>query len=66
MKNNQRTSGQEESKIIWTEVKGKIRLQISRPSYETWFTDTTVCLDDDLLIIYFANEFAREWVRMSL
>ncbi|GAB6436393.1 MULTISPECIES: DnaA N-terminal domain-containing protein [Bacillus] len=49
-------------KINWTEVKEKIRPQISKPSYETWFTNTTVYLDDDILIIYCPNEFARDWL----
>lgn len=49
-------------KINWTEVKGKIRPQISKPSYETWFTNTTVYLEDDILTIYCPNEFARDWL----
>ena len=49
-------------KINWTEVKGKIRPQISKPSYETWFTNTTVYLEDDILTIYCLNEFARDWL----
>ncbi|MEF7654921.1 DnaA N-terminal domain-containing protein [Bacillus thuringiensis] len=49
-------------KINWTEVKEKIRPQISKPSYETWFTNTTVYLEDDILTIYCPNEFARDWL----
>ena len=49
-------------KINWTEVKEKIRSQISKPSYETWFTNTTVYLEDDILTIYCPNEFARDWL----
>ncbi|EMI9089646.1 hypothetical protein QCQ57_004327 [Bacillus wiedmannii] len=49
-------------KINWTEVKEKIRSQISKPSYETWFTNTTVYLEDDILTIYCLNEFARDWL----
>ncbi|SME52400.1 Chromosomal replication initiator protein DnaA [Bacillus mobilis] len=49
-------------KINWTEVKEKIRTQISKPSYETWFTNTTVYLEDDILTIYCPNEFARDWL----
>ncbi|PFD64064.1 DnaA N-terminal domain-containing protein [Bacillus cereus] len=49
-------------KINWTEVKGKIRPQISKPSYETWFTNTTVYLEEDILTIYCPNEFARDWL----
>ena len=49
-------------KINWAEVKGKIRPQISKPSYETWFTNTTVYLEDDILTIYCPNEFARDWL----
>ncbi|MGZ9772721.1 DnaA N-terminal domain-containing protein [Bacillus toyonensis] len=49
-------------KINWTEVKEKIRPQISKPSYETWFTNTTVYLEDDILTVYCPNEFARDWL----
>lgn len=49
-------------KINWTEVKEKIRPQISKPSYETWFTKTTAYLDEDILTIYCPNEFARDWL----
>ncbi|HFJ9437697.1 TPA: DnaA N-terminal domain-containing protein [Bacillus albus] len=49
-------------KINWTEVKEKIRPLISKPSYETWFTNTTVYLEDDILTIYCPNEFARDWL----
>ncbi|PGB02472.1 DnaA N-terminal domain-containing protein [Bacillus toyonensis] len=49
-------------KMNWNEVKEKIRPQISKPSYETWFSKTTVYLEDDLLTIYCPNEFARGWL----
>ncbi|EJR63181.1 hypothetical protein IIO_02278 [Bacillus cereus VD115] len=49
-------------KMNWNEVKEKIRPQISKPSYETWFSKTTVYLEDDLLTIYCPNEFARDWL----
>ncbi|MEA1010522.1 MULTISPECIES: DnaA N-terminal domain-containing protein [Bacillus cereus group] len=46
----------------WNEVKEKIRPQISKPSYETWLTNTTVYLEDDILTIYCPHEFARDWL----
>ncbi len=65
MKNNQRTSGQEESKTIWNKIKDKMQLKISRPSYETWVKETTARINEDSLIIYFENEFQQEWVKKS-
>lgn len=49
-------------KMNWTEVKEKIRPQISKPSYETWFSNTTVLLEDDILTIYCPNEFAQNLI----
>ena len=49
-------------KINWIDVKEKIRPQISKPSYETWFTNTTIYLEDDIITIYCPNEFARDWL----
>ncbi|UYW68631.1 DnaA N-terminal domain-containing protein [Bacillus cereus] len=65
VKNNQRTSGQEESKTIWNKIKDKMQLKISRPSYETWVKETTARINEDSLIIYFENEFQQEWVKKS-
>ncbi|PGZ55794.1 hypothetical protein A6E21_21410 [Bacillus cereus] len=65
VQNNQRTSGQEESKTIWNKIKDKIQLKISRPSYETWVKETTARINEDSLIIYFENEFQQEWVKKS-
>ncbi|EOS8271890.1 TPA: DnaA N-terminal domain-containing protein [Bacillus cereus] len=65
VKNNQRTSGQDESKTIWNKIKDKMQLKISRPSYETWVKETTARINKDSLIIYFENEFQQEWVKKS-
>ncbi|TCW58049.1 DnaA-like protein [Bacillus thuringiensis] len=65
MQNKQLTSGQEESKIIWNQIKDKIQETISRPSYETWIKETTARINENSLIIYFKNEFQQEWVEKS-
>ncbi|HDX9628657.1 TPA: hypothetical protein ROY30_002323 [Bacillus cereus] len=65
MQNNPLTSGQEESNTIWDEIKDKIQLTISRPSYETWMKGTTARINESLLTIYFENEFQQEWVEKS-
>ncbi|GMR67774.1 MULTISPECIES: DnaA N-terminal domain-containing protein [Bacillus] len=65
VQNNQLTSGQEESKIIWNKIKDKMQLTISRPSYETWVKETTARINENSLIIYFKNKFQQEWVEKS-
>ncbi|MCH4565915.1 DnaA N-terminal domain-containing protein [Bacillus sp. ES1-5] len=65
MQNNQLTSGQEESNIIWNQIKDKMQLIISRSSYETWMKETTAKINENSLIIYFENEFQQEWVEKS-
>lgn len=65
VQNNHRTSGQEESSTIWNEIKDKMQLTISRPSYETWVKETTARINENSLIIYFKNEFQQEWVKKS-
>ncbi|QIW19328.1 DnaA N-terminal domain-containing protein [Bacillus thuringiensis] len=65
MQNKQLTSGQEESKIIWNQIKDKIQVTISRPSYETWIKETTASINKNSLTIYFKNEFQQEWVEKS-
>ncbi|AYF06812.1 MULTISPECIES: DnaA N-terminal domain-containing protein [Bacillus] len=65
MQNNPLTSEQEETNTIWNEIKGKMQLIISRPSYETWVKKTTARIHENSLIIYFENEFQQEWVEKS-
>lgn len=65
MQNNPLTSGQEEPNTIWNEIKGKMQLIISRPSYETWVKETTARINENSLIIYFENEFQQGWVEKS-
>ncbi|HDR7914362.1 TPA: hypothetical protein QCY05_003538 [Bacillus wiedmannii] len=65
MQNNQLTTGQEESNTIWNQIKDKMQLIISRPSYETWIKETTAKINENSLIIYFENEFQQEWVEKS-
>lgn len=65
MQNKQLTYGQEESKIIWNQIKDKVQVTISRPSYETWIKETTASLNENSLTIYFKNEFQQEWVEKS-
>lgn len=65
MQNNPLTSRQEEPNTIWNEIKGKMQLIISRPSYETGVKETTARINENSLIIYFENEFQQGWVEKS-
>ena len=65
VQNNQFTFGQEEASSIWNKIKDKMKLTISRPSYETWIKETTARINENSLIIYFENEFQQGWVEHS-
>lgn len=48
---------------LWTEVLYRISNSISKPSFQTWFVDTTAELCDDVIIVKTKNEFAVDWLR---
>lgn len=49
---------------IWHRTKERIRHEISKPSFTTWFENTSAELDDDVLTIYCKNEFQRDWLEI--
>ncbi|HHT7191503.1 TPA: DnaA N-terminal domain-containing protein, partial [Bacillus cereus] len=65
IQDNQLSSIHEGNETLWQEIKEKIQLQISRPSYETWVKKTTAHINGNALIIYFENEFQQQWVEKS-
>lgn len=47
---------------LWSAVLEKISEKISKPSFETWFSDTYAEIDDDVMIVKAKNEFAADWL----
>ncbi|WP_249872439.1 DnaA N-terminal domain-containing protein [Oceanobacillus saliphilus] len=47
---------------LWSEVLNKISEKISKPSFDTWFKNTTMEVEEDTIKVYAANEFARDWL----
>ncbi|MFJ7737517.1 DnaA N-terminal domain-containing protein [Lysinibacillus sp. NPDC097287] len=48
--------------FLWENVLHKIRENISKPSYETWFKSTKAELNENTLTIISPNSFARDWI----
>lgn len=46
----------------WTVVLAKIAEVISKPAYETWFKETELEIEDDIVFIKAPNSFARDWL----
>ncbi|GAB7388494.1 chromosomal replication initiator protein DnaA [Bacillaceae bacterium] len=48
---------------LWQQVLEKIKTKTSKPSFETWLKSTTASLlDDETLMVFAPNEFARDWL----
>jgi len=47
---------------LWAEVLKKISGKISRPSFETWFANTTAEINDDVMIVKAGNLFQTDWL----
>ncbi|MGO4890479.1 DnaA N-terminal domain-containing protein [Anaerobacillus sp. MEB173] len=43
-------------------VLNAVKSKISRPSYQTWFTNITMTLDEEILTIISENEFQCDWL----
>lgn len=50
---------------IWKKVLEKISSQISKPSFNTWFKNTSAELEDDVLTIYSSNAFTIDWLETN-
>ncbi|MFZ3132536.1 MAG: chromosomal replication initiator protein DnaA [Desulfosporosinus sp.] len=49
--------------LLWQETLEKLKTELSKPSFETWFSSTRLFLiDDDTVIISVPNEFAKDWL----
>ncbi len=55
---------QEELEKIWKEVLSEIELEVSKPAFKTWFTNTTlVAKKNEKLIIGVPSNFVKEWLK---
>ncbi|GGP08191.1 DnaA N-terminal domain-containing protein [Oceanobacillus neutriphilus] len=50
---------------IWQKVLEKINSQISKPSFNTWFKNTSAELEDDALTIYSSSAFTIDWLETN-
>lgn len=49
--------------ILWQETLEKLKTELSKPSFETWFSSTHLFLiEGDTVVISVPNEFARDWL----
>ncbi|MEG6533737.1 MULTISPECIES: DnaA N-terminal domain-containing protein [Bacillati] len=54
-----------EEKLILTMLLEQIQKKISKPSFDTWFRDITLKVDQETLVIYTPNKFSKEWLQNS-
>ena len=49
--------------LLWQETLEKLKTELSKPSFETWFSSTRLSLiDGDTIVISVPNEFAKDWL----
>jgi len=49
--------------LLWQETLEKLKTELSKPSFETWFSSTRLFLiDGDTIVISVPNEFAKDWL----
>lgn len=49
---------------LWSAILAEIGKEISKPSFETWFTSTRpISLNDHCLVVAVPNDFTREWLQ---
>ena len=52
---------------IWEAVLGRLQLQVTRPSFETWLRDTVgVDIEDQTLVVAVPTPFAAEWLERRM
>lgn len=50
--------------LLWDQVLNQVAAKISKPSFDTWFTPTSLKhLDNHTFVIGSKNEFARDWLK---
>lgn len=47
---------------LWAKVLDRIRGEISKPSFDTWFTQTSAEIEDDVIVVTASNAFAADWL----
>jgi chromosomal replication initiator protein len=51
----------------WEAALGRLQLQVTRPSFETWLRGTTgVAIDDQTLVVAVPTSFAAEWLERRM
>jgi chromosomal replication initiator protein len=51
----------------WEAALGRLQLQITRPSFDTWLRGTTgVAVEDGALVVAVPNQFAAEWLERRM
>lgn len=55
-------TGDDVKLTLWEKTLEAISQKISKPSYDTWFKNTTAVVEDDVLTIMTENEFAKDWL----
>ena len=49
---------------LWQAALAKIELDLSRPSFLTWFQDTGILeIDGGVATVFVPNNFAKEWLQ---
>ena len=52
---------------VWEAVLGRLQLQVTRPSFDTWLRDTSgLSLDGQALIVAVPTTFAAEWLQRRM
>jgi len=52
---------------VWEAVLGRLQLQITRPSFDTWLRDTSgLSLDGQALVVGVPTTFAAEWLQRRM
>ncbi|KGP76410.1 chromosomal replication initiation protein [Desulfosporosinus sp. Tol-M] len=49
--------------LLWQKILEKLKTELSKPSFETWFSSTRLFkIDGDTVMISVPNEFAKDWL----
>ncbi|MDC3418371.1 DnaA N-terminal domain-containing protein [Aquibacillus salsiterrae] len=50
------------SSELWSEVLDKLKGKLNKPSFETWFFETTADIKNDVITVKAKNTFSKEWL----
>lgn len=52
---------------LWNDTLAQLKLQLTKPTYNTWLTNTRgLALDDDHLTVAVPNQYVCDWLRFRL